>query len=296
MQQYTAEDLIVRDIPHAEVRCVVTPARAGWELIAFAVHTLVAGALLAWQTADHELAIVPLSGALRVTSGDRSWQIGGRASVFAGKPHALYVPRRSAIQISVSADCEFALAWVPCEVDYPFCEITPAQVGVEIRGGDHATRQINSIIPPGFACQRLVVVEVLTPAGNWSSYPPHKHDLHTVAADGRLVEADLEEVYYYQFARPDGFALQRVYTDRASPLARAGYGFDCTLVARHGDAVLVPEGYHPVSAAPGSDCYYLNVLAGSAQSLANTDDPALAWIKDSYTGHDPRVPFYDVTT
>ena len=126
---------------------------------------------------------------------------------------------------------------------------------MEIRGGDHACRQINSIVPPGFTCSRLVVVEVYTPAGNWSSYPPHKHDQHRVGPKGELLEADLDEIYYYKFEKPEGFALQRVYTDPSSPLAIAGKPFDVTVVARDNDVVLVPEGYHPVSAPPGYLAY-----------------------------------------
>jgi 5-deoxy-glucuronate isomerase len=174
--------------------------------------------------------------------------------------------------------------------------VTPAKVEIEIRGGDHATRQINRIMPPGFPCQRLVVVEVYTPDGNWSSYPPHKHDVHTVDAHGYLLQADLDEIYYYQIDKPEGYALQRVYTDADSPLHRAGFPIDAAVIARNDDVVLIPEGYHPVSSPVGYTTYYLNVLAGSAQSLAAQDDPQFAWVKDSYQSLDPRVPIYDVTS
>jgi 5-deoxy-glucuronate isomerase len=140
-----------------------------------------------------------------------------------------------------------------------------------------------------------VVVEVVTPAGNWSSYPPHKHDVHTVDANGALVQADLDEIYYYKIDKPEGYALQRVYTDANSPLHRAGFPIDAAVVARNDDVVLIPEGYHPVSSPVGYTTYYLNVLAGSAQSLAAQDDPQFAWIKDSYQSVDPRVPVYDVS-
>jgi 5-deoxy-glucuronate isomerase len=107
-----------------------------------------------------------------------------------------------------------------------------------------------------------------------------------------VLEVDLEEIYYYRIDKPDGFAIQRVYTDPESPLHRAGAPIDAVMVARDGDVVLVPEGYHPVVSAPGYTTYYLNVLAGSAQSLANSDDPAHTWVKHSYGGLDPRVPLY----
>jgi 5-deoxy-glucuronate isomerase len=155
-------------------------------------------------------------------------------------------------------------------------------VEIEIRGGGNATRQINSIFPPGFACERLVAVEVYTPGGNWSSYPPHKHDVHRVDATGQMLEADLEEIYFYKIDRPEGFAIQRVYTTDGR--------LDETIVARNNQVVLVPEGYHPVSAAPGYNTYYLNFLAGSAQSLANSDDPEHAWVKQTWREKDPRLP------
>ncbi|MBU6402495.1 MAG: 5-deoxy-glucuronate isomerase, partial [Verrucomicrobia bacterium] len=160
--------------------------------------------------------------------------------------------------------------------------VTPETVAVEIRGGGNATRQINSLFPPGCGCHRLVAVEVYTPAGNWSSYPPHKHDVHRTDPAGNLLEADLEEIYFYKFDRPEGYAIQRVYT--------ADGRLDELIVARQDDVVLVPEGYHPVVVAPGYTAYYLNFLAGSAQSLANSDDPAHAWVKGTWTAPDPRVP------
>ena len=165
---------------------------------------------------------------------------------------------------------------------------------MELRGGDNATRQINGIIRPGFGCDRLVVVEVLTPSGNWSSYPPHKHDVHRLDPNGDLLEADLEEIYYYKIDRPEGYAFQRIYTSPDSPLQRAGEPIDEVLLLRDGDLVLIPEGFHPVTSAPGYTTYYLNVLAGSAQALNAVDDPQYAWVKESYHAKDPRLPLYPV--
>lgn len=294
MRQYTAHNLIVHPGRSAEpsVLVEVTPELAGWDYIHFQARTLAAGQAWEWRTGEHELALVLLGGQLDVQSGRGAWRLHGRAHVFAGLPHALYLPRATGFEVRAAADSHFALAWVAAERDYPAQLITPPDVAIEIRGGDNATRQINSIIPPGFACQRLVLVEVYTPGGSWSSYPPHKHDVHTLNPDGSLREADLEEVYFYQFERPEGYAYQRIYTDAGSPLHQAGRPIDALLLARHGDAVLVPEGYHPVVCPPGYTTYYLNVLAGSAQSLANQDDPQYAWVKDAYVGRDARVPIY----
>ena len=184
------------------------------------------------------------------------------------------------------------MAWVPTDEDHDPWHIRPADVAVNVRGGDNVSRQINDLLPPGSPVHRLVLVEVYTPSGNWSSYPPHKHDVHIEGADGELVEADLEEVYFYRIDKPEGYAYQRVYTDENSPLHQAGQPIDALVRAEHNSAVLVPEGYHPVVSAPGYTTYYLNVLAGSAQSLANQDDPQHTWVKDSYGSVDTRVPLY----
>jgi 5-deoxy-glucuronate isomerase len=291
--QYDATNLLVRaNDPDDELIVAVMPERAGWEHIAFEARRLPAGRSMTLETGERELAVVTLGGALAVESSRGTWHVGGRAHVFAGPPYALYLPRRTALTITAATNAEFALASAPTDRDDAPCLITPQDVAVEIRGGDNATRQINSIIPPGFPCRRLVVVEVYTPGGSWSSYPPHKHDVHREDADGRVVEADLEEIYFYRTDRPEGYAYQRVYTDPTSPLHQAGTPIDALLLARDGDVVLVPEGYHPVVSPPGYTTYYLNVLAGSAQSLANVDDPRYTWVKESYCGRDARVPIY----
>ena len=297
MRQYTAENLLIRSDSSVDLEqfVEVTPENAGWNTISFQARRLRAGRQWSFQTGDHELVLVILSGILSVVSNCGEWsQLGQRSSVFGGPPYALYLPIHSTFTVNGVTDCEFAVAWVAVDRPYPPRLITPSDVSTEIRGGDHATRQINSILPPGFPCQRLVVVEVYTPGGNWSSYPPHKHDVHRVGADGSLLQADLDEVYFYKISRPEGYALQRVYTDRDSPLQQAGYPIDATVVARNNDVVLVPEGYHPVSSPVGYTAYYLNVLAGSAQSLASQDDPLFAWVKGAYQGIDPRVPIYDI--
>jgi 5-deoxy-glucuronate isomerase len=198
-------------------------------------------------------------------------------------PYALYLPAGTSFTVNaLSSELDIAYGWCRSEGEHPPRLVTPEQVAIEIRGGGNATRQINSLIPPGFDCHRLVAVEVYTPPGSWSSYPPHKHDVHRVDASGRILEADLEEIYFYKTNRPQGYAIQRIYTsDRR---------LDETVVATNNCAVLVPEGYHPVASAHGYTTYYLNFLAGSAQSLANSDDPDHAWIKESWLTKDPRVP------
>lgn len=298
MRPYNADNLVIHpgNSPDPDVVVEVTPELAGWDTISFQVRRLSAGGAWSYQTGANELALVMLGGVADVQSSRGRWQgVGRRDHVFAGLPHALYLPPQTDFTVAAQTGCEFAVAWVAAGGRYDPALVTPSGVEVEIRGGDHATRQINKILPPGFPCQRLVVVEVYTPAGNWSSYPPHKHDVHTVDADGNLVQADLDETYYYKIDRPEGYALQRIYTDADSPLHRAGFDIDAAVIARNDDVVLIPEGYHPVSSPEGYTTYYLNVLAGSAQSLAAKDDPQFAWIKDSYQSIDPRVPIYDVS-
>jgi 5-deoxy-glucuronate isomerase len=198
-------------------------------------------------------------------------------------PYALYLPRRSRFKLTASSHrLELACAWVSTDQDHEARLVTPADSQIEIRGGHNATRQINSILPPGFDCHKLTCVEVYTPSGNWSSYPPHKHDRHIQEPDGTISEADLEEIYFYKFKQPGGFAFQRVYNDNRT--------IDQALVAQENDIVLVPEGYHPVATAYGYDCYYLNFLAGTAQSLAATYDPEFDWTRDTWDKQDTRVP------
>ena len=267
----------------SEYQCL-TPEEAGWELIHFAARRLTEGQEWSFRTDGNEFGLVVLGGSCAVRSSRGEWlRVGRRPDVFSGMPYTLYLPRRTEVEIqALSPKLDLAYAWCIAEEEHPPRLVRPEEVSVEIRGGGNATRQINSMIPPGFDCQRLVCVEVYTPSGNWSSYPPHKHDQHEVGENGVILEADLEEVYFYKLDRPEGYAIQRVYT--------ADGRLDETVLARSDDLVLVPEGYHPVVSAHGYTTYYLNFLAGSAQSLANRDDPAYAWIKGTWREKDPRLP------
>lgn len=261
----------------------VTRDDAGWASLSAETRRLKAGETWSFDTDDSELVCVLFGGVAHFESNRGRWtDVGERENVFSGMPWALYFPRRTTFTVTAVTALDFACAWAQTDEDHEARLVTPADSKVEIRGGGNATRQINSIVPPGFDCHRLVAVEVYTPGGNWSSYPPHKHDNHVVGADGTLLEADLEELYLYKQRRPEGFALQRIYNDSRS--------LDATVCAQDGDMVLVPEGYHPVSAPWGYDCYYLNFLAGSAQSLACTDDAPHAWVKGTFDTKDARVP------
>ncbi len=280
----TQSHLLVKPDFSRKEYITVTPQRAGWKDLSFLAVQLKNGEEWHFQTGENELALVILGGSLDVTSNIGKWEaIGSRKDVFHGLPTTLYLPRNTDFTVkAVNGDADFACGWAKATKDFPARLVKPEEVDIELRGGENVSRQINRMIPPGFPCERLVTVEVYTPSGNWSSYPPHKHDVRKVDKDGKLIEADLEEIYFYKIDRPEGFAIQRVYT--------ADRHLDETVVVSDNQLVISPEGYHPVVAAPGYNVYYLNFLAGTDQSLANTDDPDFGWVKDTWKFKDPRVP------
>jgi 5-deoxy-glucuronate isomerase len=262
----------------SEEAFINTPESVDFDYLTFRIHHLAREQKFTGDTAANELCLVLLGGRCSVESSIGSWHdIGERANVFGGLPTALYLPIETRFSVLAETDCQIALCYSRAEIHFPAHLITSDEVEVEIRGGGNATRQINHILKPEFRAQRLMVVEVFTPSGNWSSYPPHKHDVHDPPA-----EVDLEEVYYYKIDRPEGYAIQRIYT--------ADRKLDAKLIVRDGELVLVPEGYHPVVAAHGYTVYYLNALAGSARSMAASDDPDYAWVRQTWTSKDPRVP------
>ena len=282
--QFAPQSLLVPPNFNHDEYVHVTPQSAGWDHLSFAARQMKRGDRWDFETQESELALVVLSGVCEITSNIGNWtDVGRRPNVFSGMPYTLFLPPGTRFTVEAkSQPLDIAYGWCVAKEGYPARLVKPAEVEIEIRGGDNVTRQINKMIPPGFPASRLVVVEVYTPSGNWSSYPPHKHDEHIVDASGKILEADLEEVYFYKIDRPEGFAYQRIYTpDRK---------IDELLLVRDSHLVLSPRGYHPVVAAPGYNCYYLNMLAGSAQSLAATDDPDYAWVKETWKQKDPRLP------
>src|SRR6266540_1087467 len=293
--QYTTDNLLVcpsTDPQDPDLILAVTPQSAGWDFISFQARRLKADNEWSLVSGETELAIILLTGTISIDSTRGSWHDLERKDVWTGPATALYLPRNTEFTITAKRDTEFVVTWVPTDEDHEPWLIQPQEVPISIRGGDNVSRQINDLLPPRSPVHRLILVEVYTPSGNWSSYPPHKHDVHIKGEDGNLVEADLEEVYFYKIDKPEGYAYQHVYTDENSPLQQAGNPIDALVMAKNNCAVLIPEGYHPVVSAPGYTTYYLNVLAGSAQSLANQDDPHYSWVKESYHGLDPRLPLY----
>ena len=249
----------------------------------------------AWtsDTGRDECCLVLLAGRCRVTFNDSEAALGPRKNVFSGYPHAIYLPPHTTFRVDADEATELAdgRAPVPLRLARQLTArvIRPEDCGFEIRGGGNATRQIVDIIRPDFPAARLLVCEVYTPAGNWSSYPPHKHDV-----DRPPGEVKLEEIYYYRFehadpsrrssegAEADAYGIQRLYDSRS----------DRAMTVRHGNVMLIRSGYHPFVTAYGYNAYYLNVLAGNRRSMAASDDPRYAAFR-SWPAPDARVPIVE---
>ena len=258
----------------------VTPQEANWKLIHFLVRQLAAGHSCAGQTGDQETGLILLKGECTVTWETGEAKLGPRADVFESYPHALYLPPESNYMIEADRLCEIAEGRTPARRHLEPRVIRPEDCGFEIRGGGNATRQIVDIMPPDFPADRLLVCEVFTPSGNWSSYPPHKHD-----TDNPPAEVKLEETYYYRYREPEAYGIQRLYT--------ADGRIDEVMRVVDGDLVLIREGYHPFVSAYGYDAYYLNVLAGDRRSMAASDDPQHVRFRHDWPPRDPRLPLLE---
>lgn len=278
--------LLVR--PADGVTVSTDPQRAGWRHLSFSAQMLSANDQITLARPDQEAVVVTVSGGgCLVRTRDRAFELPGRRSVFEGMPWAIYLPPGSDTTISGLPlhDGE------PSVVAYGQARsatgagssrpilIPPDEMEIEIRGAGRATRQVTNIVMPDFPAERLLACEVFTPAGNWSGWPPHRHDL-----DDMPREAVLEETYYYQIKQPGGWGIASLYFLDGRP--------DGVWKVRSGDMLLIVEGYHPYSAPPGYDGYYLNFLAGDRRTMAASDDPALAWVRASWTDQpvDGRLP------
>jgi 5-deoxy-glucuronate isomerase len=263
----------------------VTPESAGWTYSGLSVIDLAPGESFDVVTGAQETLVLPLSGGCVVSCSDALVTLTGRANVFAGPTDFAYLPIDSTASLSSAGGGRFALPSALASRRLPFRYGPVSGVPVELRGSGRASRQVNNFCTPEtFDADKLIAVEVLTPAGNWSSYPPHKHDEYT------SVERPLEEIYYFEIDGADGVGYQRVYSSGADR------EIDVLTEVRSGDVVLIPHGYHgPSMAPPGYHMYYLNVMAGpdTERAWLFTDDPAHAWIRDTWADEpvDPRLPF-----
>ena len=264
----------------------ITPESAGWGYSGLRIVSLPPGGTHHQNTGEDETVVLPLTGGCTVEAGDEGGaELTGRPSVFDGASDLAYVPRSTELTIASRDGGRFALATARARRQLPFRYIAAKEVPVELRGAGACSRQVNNFATPDVLdADRLIACEVLTPSGNWSSYPPHKHD-----EDRPGIETPLEEIYYFEVAR-DGMAYQRVY----------GPGIDVLAEVRSGDAVIIPHGWHgPSMAVPGYDLYYLNVMAGPGpRQWLICDDPAHAWIRDTWADQpvDARLPFTDRAT
>lgn len=259
--------LLVKGRPSGREIVKVTPASAGWRHVGFEAWRLAAGETLEWQDADRESCVVVLTGQARVVcDGLDSGVIGGRRSVFDGTPpHAVYVPNGPRIVITAASTCEIAIASAPGRRSLPARVIAPADMRTSVRGEGSNQRFVTDILPADQPADSLLVVEVITPSGHSSSYPPHKHD-----TDRLPEESFLEETYYHRLDPAQGFAFQRVYTDDRS--------LDESHAVEDHDVMMVPRGYHPVVVPHGYRSWYLNVMAGPKREWVFRNDPAHEWM------------------
>ncbi len=255
----------------------ITPEGAGWAFCGLRILPL-AGGTHAFESGEDELIVLPLEGGAEVTVDGEAFALEGRDGVFDGPTDFVYVPREARVEIS--GEGRVALPSSRARNRLEPQRVAAADIAIELRGAGQMSREVhNFCAPEAFAADRLIAVEVITPGGNWSSYPPHKHDEEIPG-----VETALEEIYYFEVAG-GGFAYQRAY----------GPGIDILEEVRSGDHVLLPSGYHgPSMAAPGYDLYYLNVMAGPGTERAwlICDDPAHGWVRDTWADQavDPRLP------
>ena len=269
---------------------LLTAEQAGWASCGLRVGTLPPGGELSFDTAADEAMVVPLTGSFTLTTGGDVVELAGRTSVFDGPTDVAYLPPGRQVRVSSTAGGRFAVPSARAGGDRPVRHLPAAEVPVELRGAGRSSRQVHNFGVPGvLAADSLIACEVFTPGGNWSSYPPHKHDERRTADDGSPVETELEEIYYFEVAGAAGFGYQRVYA--SSPERPV----DVLAEVRQGDVVLVPHGWHgPSMAAPGYDMYYLNVMAGPGErAWVVCDDPDHAWVRDTWAAQqpDPRLPF-----
>jgi 5-deoxy-glucuronate isomerase len=245
----------------------VTPQSAGWTYVGFAAYRLATGESVVLEADQFERCIVVLSGTVSVRSGGSVWsEIAGRQSVFDDcAPYAVYLPRGAAVSVTALGDAELGVASAPGTSARPARLIEPSSMKRFDRGSGANTRYVCDILPESEEADHLLVVEVRTPGGHSSSYPPHKHD-----TDNAPVESSLEETYYHRLKPAQGFVFQRVYTDDRS--------LDQSMAVEDHDVVMVPRGYHPVVVPYGYESYYLNVMAGPTREWHFKNDPAHEWM------------------
>jgi 5-deoxy-glucuronate isomerase len=259
--------LLVKAQREGQTIARVTPETAGWRYVGFAAYRLEANEVVHVLEASREVCIVVLAGAVDIETDAARWSsLGSRDSVFEDSaPYAVYLPPGTRAAVRANRRAEVGVASAPATGKHAARLIEPATMKRSTRGKGLNTRYVCDILPQTEPAEALLVVEVRTPGGHSSSYPPHKHDTHNVPH-----ESSLEETYYHRLDPPQGFAFQRVYTDERD--------LDESMAVEDHDVVMVPRGYHPVTVPYGYDSYYLNVMAGAQRVWHFRNDPAHEWI------------------
>jgi 5-deoxy-glucuronate isomerase len=259
------------------VRIDVTPASAGWGNVGFQIVDVVAGAPHVGLQRERETVIVPLAGSGAVGVDGTSWPV-ARRSVFAETAPIVYAPPGAGFEVSTAGALQVAIGSAPATGELPARAFQPSEMRTEIRGGGTAYRQVVHTLAHPLPAERLIVYEVYVPRGTWAGWPPHRHD----GVDGSPY---LEETYYFRLDRPEGYVLHRNFSDGAEH-DPDGVDFDEVTVARDGDVVLVPKGYHTSVVSPGSNMYFLNVLAGDLLFDGRVTPPCFhadhTWITDDW--------------
>ena len=267
----------VRSAAGPGTRLAITPEEVGWTHLSVSVLAVAAGETRDGDSDGNEIVIVPLAGTGWIAIDGERHRV-ARADVFSEKPTVVYLPPRTPYALIADGPLEVAIGGTPATGRYPARVYRPGELASFARGGATVSRGVTATLDPTFETERLIAYEIVTPSGNWSSFPPHRHD-------GRMGTTYHEESYYYRLSPADGFAIQRIYTGDTD--------LDVAITARDGDLVLVHEGYHTVAAAPGTNAYYLNFLAGETKPVVQLNDPAYAWIVDDWTGRPVAIPVAD---
>jgi 5-deoxy-glucuronate isomerase len=252
----------------------ITPEMAHWKYISFKVLRLAKGQTIEADSATQELALVPLVGRGRLSFNGQTHDF-VRIDLFRDLTDIAYLPPRTKYRLEAIEPFEIAIGGAPAEGRFPARIIRKQDIATAVRGGGNAARGVSTLLDSDDLAERLSVYEIHTPSGNWSSFPPHRHDTR----DGSSYH---EETYYYRLQPADGFAIQRIYT-RDTDL-------DVALPVHDGDVVLIHEGYHPVVKAPGTNAYYLNFLAGDVRKITAVNDPHYDWITKNWNGSAIKIP------
>ncbi len=273
---------LIKPDKNSQIQLNVTPESAEWDYLSFKVISLNTGEQYTQDTGSDEVALVPLTGSAVLTANDQQFQV-SRKGYFEEPPHILYAPPSTNLQITATADFEFALGGAPAEGKYPIRLFRPDEMKQEVRGDGAAVRQVNHVLAHPLPAERLILFEVYVPGGAYSGWPPHCHDRYAGSPY-------LEEVYYYRIEPKDtGYCIHRNY--------RVDNDFDELFTVQNGDLVLVTQGFHPVAVPPGSQVYFLNYLAGELldedRRTPPYDDPAWGWMKNDYDGNKLTLPVFN---